>query len=61
VALFDPKAQAALPAAQRYGGLGINLPVVKQIITSLGGKVWVESQKGEGTIFHFTLPIKSRI
>jgi len=41
--------------------LGINLPVVKQIITSLGGKVWVESQKGEGTIFHFTLPIKSRI
>lgn len=61
VALFDPKAQAALPVAQRYGGLGINLPVVKQIITSLGGKVWVESQKGEGTIFHFTLPIKSRI
>jgi len=45
--------------AQRFGGLGVNLALVKEIITRQNGKIWVESQPGTGTTFHFTLPISS--
>ena len=42
---------------QRFGGLGVNLALVKEIITQQKGKIWVESQPGAGTTFHFTLPM----
>jgi len=35
---------------------GIGLTIVKKIIDTYGGKVWVESKIGEGTTFHFTIP-----
>jgi two-component system sensor histidine kinase VicK len=40
---------------REQGGLGIGLSVVKEIINSHGGKVWVESEPDEGSAFHFTL------
>jgi signal transduction histidine kinase/DNA-binding response OmpR family regulator len=40
----------------RFGGLGVGLTLVKEIVTNQKGKVWVESQPGVGTTFHFTLP-----
>jgi signal transduction histidine kinase/DNA-binding response OmpR family regulator len=40
----------------RYGGVGISLPLVKEIVTAHGGKVWAESTPGEGTAFYLTLP-----
>ncbi len=45
--------------AQRFGGLGVNLALVKEIITRQNGKIWIESQPGTGTTFHFTLPIST--
>jgi len=40
-----------------YPGLGIGLYISLEIVKRHGGQIWVESKKGEGTTFHFTLPL----
>ena len=39
-----------------YGGSGIGLAIVKQLVETHGGKVWVESEVGKGSAFSFSLP-----
>jgi signal transduction histidine kinase len=41
--------------SSRYGGVGISLPLIHEIITKSGGKLWAESQPGQGSTFYFTL------
>ena len=44
-------------SAGNYDGIGIGLALVKEIIESHGGKVWVESKLKQGSTFHFSLPM----
>lgn len=39
-----------------YGGTGIGLALCKKIVESLHGNIWLESEVGKGSIFHFSLP-----
>ena len=40
------------------GGFGLGLPIARQIVLAHGGKMWVESEPGKGSVFSFALPIK---
>jgi signal transduction histidine kinase len=42
------------------GGTGLGLPIARQIVEMHGGRIWFESAAGEGTAFHFTLPLRVR-
>lgn len=43
--------------SRESGGTGLGLSIVKHIVQSHGGKVWVESEPGQGAQFYFTLPV----
>jgi signal transduction histidine kinase len=55
--IFDPIPQSSMSNHRRFGGLGISLPLIKEIITNHRGRVWAESRPGQGATFHFSLPL----
>jgi len=50
-------AQTADPLRRGLEGLGLGLALVKNIVTSHGGEVWVESKPGAGSVFGFKIPL----
>lgn len=56
--IFD-KFYRVLQTDYRVPGTGLGLAICREIITAHGGRIWVESTPGTGSIFRFTLPVES--
>jgi CheY-like chemotaxis protein len=56
--IFEPFRQADEAATRRYGGLGLGLAMVQQLVKLMQRRIWVESQVGQGSTFHFTVTFK---
>jgi two-component system sensor histidine kinase GlrK len=55
-AIFDKFRQATITGYRNIKGTGLGLAIVKHIINAHGGKVWVKSEQGHGSVFFFLLP-----
>ena len=54
-AVFEPFKQADESTTRKYGGTGLGLSISTRLVEGMGGRLWLESEQGKGTTFHFVI------
>jgi signal transduction histidine kinase/CheY-like chemotaxis protein len=55
--LFTRFTQGDETEVRKFGGTGLGLSIAKQLVELMGGKIWAESELGQGSTFHIKLPL----
>ncbi len=57
--IFEAFTQVDGSLARRVGGTGLGLTISSQLVTLMGGRIWVDSEPGQGSTFYFSVPLEA--